>query len=270
MLSHLNAVGSPVRAPSLPQDISEPAGEFLDSEISSTVIDLDATLIESYSGSGDFKNLSVPADGEDKPSYDFDVNGASFVGSAGDAAAYFTGTGSQSFDLKSGSNTDFLKNLHKTTGGSDFWFAMTFHKTDTTWQGNTYLFNTFDGGVAGNGFGLRQVTNETVQIRQDKNPNVAIVSTPAFSPASGDHILIVSHSHSTNTTRYWANSRTKTEATHTFKTSIVDADQTAQIYPNITAEDRLYSFACGNSYIDDSDAAVIINHLNARHERTYA
>ena len=251
-----------------PEAVEE--SDNLDGVVDSTVFELDATDADSYSGTGTtWSNLiSSPADGASQSDYGFTIGDVSFVGTADDPAAYFTDDGNPLIAI-AGGNTDFLSDLHKTTGGSDFWVAIAFNKSDDTWQGNTYMMKTMDGGVAGNGFGLRQITNETVQIRQDDAPATSIVSTPAFSPADGDHIFIVSHSHSTNKTTYWIDSATGTEVDHTFSENTTDADEALEIYPSMTAEDRLYSFAMGNEYIGDTEAAAIISYLEAKHSRDY-
>jgi hypothetical protein len=148
-----------------------PASSYLDGVLASTVFDLDATIAASYPGSGlTWANLATPADGAAKTAYDFFLGDGvtattypAFSGSAGNSAAYWSFDGGDYFDLKSGANTAFLRDAHKTTGGSDFWIAMAYRPVDGgVTQG---LFTTTDGtGTAG--FRTEQLGSELIQLVQ--------------------------------------------------------------------------------------------------------
>lgn len=253
--------------------------------LASTVFDLDATQTASYPGTGTtWANLvTAPADGSDQTAYDFLTgDGATsttyptFNGTAGSAAAYWSFDGGDRFDLKSGANTTFLKNLHKTTGGPDFWIAFTFNASDNTY-GNAAIFATSTGFAAGGeGILARLTSAENVGLTQSGTSNAGQLASAAASLAGGDYIILLSHSHASNVSKIWINSSTGTEDAHTFSTSTTDPANPAKIGAEtdlgllIDAEKRLYSLAMGNEYLDDTKAGLIITTLEARHGRDYA
>src|SRR5574343_994393 len=116
-----------IRAMSPP---AESGDGSLSDVIASAVFDLDATQAASYPGSGTtWSNLvTAPADGSAQTAYDFYRGDGStsttyptFNGTPGSAAAYWSFDGGDLFDLKSGANTTFLKNAHKSAGGGIGW-----------------------------------------------------------------------------------------------------------------------------------------------------
>ena len=260
------------------------ASAYLDGVLASTVFDLDATIAASYPGSGTtWANLAVtPADGQSPSAYDFllgdGVTGTTypvFTGSAGNPAALWRLEGSDYFRIKSGANTSFLDNLHKTTGGQDFWMALAFKRDDATWaMGN--LFSTLSITGTFTGIELLLTSTETLALYQRNNSTSSIGTIPGGTLATTTpNIVIFSHSHSANNTRYWANSVMGADLAHTFGTTTAAAAQPATIgvngnlTSNLVAETSLYSFAMGNEYLDNTKAAAIIAHLEARHGRDY-
>ena len=250
---------------------------YLDGVLASTVFDLDATIAASYPGSGTtWANLAAtPADGQSPSAYDFllgdGVTGTTypiFTGSTDDPAALWRLEGSDYFRIKSGANTSFLDNLHKTTGGQDFWMAVTFKRDDTTWASG-YLFSTLSVTGTFTGIDLLIASTETLSLYQRNNSTSNIATIPVGALATTTpNIAILSHNHSTNTTRYWANSGTGADLAHTFGTTTAAAAQPATIgvngnlTSNFVAETSLYSFAMGNEYLDDAKAAAIIPFLH--------
>jgi hypothetical protein len=63
---------------------------------------------------------------------------------------------------------------------------------------------------------------------------------------------------------------TGTEVASTFSTTTSDASVFAKLFFSTQAENRMYSLAMGNEYLDNTKAAAIIAALNTRHGRTYA
>lgn len=256
-----------------------PASSYLDGVLASTVFDLDATIAASYPGSGlTWANLAIPADGAAKTAYDFFLGDGvtattypAFSGSAGNSAAYWSFDGGDYFDLKSGANTPFLRDAHKTTGGSDFWIAMAYRPVDGgVTQG---LFTTTDGtGTAG--FRTEQLGSELIQLVQ--RGAATTQTNGGYVTPGADTLYIASHSHATNMTTHWRNSLTGSSVSHTFSTTTTDATRAARIGQRTTGNspllsgNRLYAVAMGNEYLDNAKAASIIAHLNARHGRTYA
>lgn len=252
---------------------------YLDGVLASTVFDLDATIAASYSGSGtNWANLvAAPADASAQTAYDFTSSGMTFTGSVGDAAAYWSVDATTSaFTLASGVNTDFLNNLHKSSGVGDYWFAMTFQRPAIS--GSEYFFGTANTGTAETGVNLRFASSGgTVSYRQrDSVSGVILATSTGTVPLSTPSVVIVSHSYSAHNTRIWINSGTAENLAHIFVTSAGNAARAAQISTRSTTSNgmqpstRWYSFAMGNEYLDNTQAAAIIAHLNTRHSRTYA
>ncbi len=247
--------------------------------IASAVFDLDVTQAASYSGSGTtWSNLvAAPADGSAQTAYDFYTGDGStsatyptFNGSAGNSAAYWSFDGGDYFDLKSGANTAFLRNAHKTTGGSDFWIAMAYRPVDGgVTQG---LFTTMDGTAVA-GFRTEQLGSELIQLVQ-RGPTTTQTNGGYVTPGA-DTLYIASHSHATNKTTHWRNSLTGSSVSHTFSTTTTDATRAARIGQRTTGNspllsgNRLYAVAMGNEYLDNAKAAAIIAALEARHNRDY-
>jgi len=256
---------------------------YLDSVVASVCCDLDATQTDSYPGSGQtWANLiASPADGAAQTDYDFylgftattDGDEPTFNGTAGDTTAYWSFDGGDRFGLKSGVNTAFLNNLHKTTGGSDFWVAYAWNHVDTTWQ-NRFFFSTY-GYSTTNGLIVGEYAQETVGLTQYTS-GAANKTTSFISGApQGDHIAVASHSHSTNETTIWLDTASGRVMSHTFTTNTTDPTGALTISGGtnggvpLSSEDKLYSMAFGNEYLDDTKAAAIIAHLETRHGRDY-
>lgn len=251
--------------------------------ISSAVFDLDATKSASYSGSGTtWSNLVLsPADASAQTAYDFYTGDGvtstkypTFTGSAGSAAAYWAFDGGDNFYLKSGTNTTFLNTLHKTTGGSDWWAAFTFRMADDGGIGFKF-WGTSTGGSAVYGI-ADQLTSGDLYRSQQRGAASSLVDSTATLSNGTDYIVISSHSHSGNTTRFWISSTTAESKAHTYSTITNDAAYSLKIASNglgtqqfLPNGSRMYSFAMGNEYLDNTKAAAIIAHLESRHGRDY-
>ena len=252
------------------------AGEGPLSEvIASAVMDLDATQEDSYNGSGTVWNnlIESPADSAAQAAYNFDIVGdITFTGTAGAAAAYFSFDGTVSKFEIAGGNTAFLNALHKTTGGEDFWMAFAFnmpeiHTTSkmlfTTRHGNNPGFTAF---VRGDNRRVRPTQRGDTAVSADDG-NIAV-------PEDTDTVIILSYSHSTDTVTLWINSLTGDSITLEFNATTSDAHLPLKLgdwndswnFPDGT---RFYHFSMGNEYLDNEKAQTIIEHLEARHNRTY-
>lgn len=248
----------------------------------SVIFDLDATQAASFTSGQTWANLiASPADGESQTAYDFflGIDGSSssddptFTGSAGDSGAYFEMDGGDFFALKSGANTTFLEDIHKTTGGSDFWFAFAW-RTPIDDGGSSGLFTTQDG-IVDNGLRVQRDASETLSLVQANGSGVVTVTSAADPDPQINVLLIMSHSHSANQTRIWYDSTTAEESSHTFGTTTTDATLAAKIGVRngtsgiIESGTRIYAVSGGNAYLDDDDATTIANLYGARHSRTY-
>lgn len=264
-----------------PQTGSGPASPYLDGVLASTVFDLDATVSASYPGAGvTWANLATPADGSAKSAYDFYRGDGTtvttyptFGGSAGDSSAYWEFDGGDYFRLKSETNTTFLNSLHRTDPGQDFWIALAFRVADAT--AISGLFTT-QSGASALGMRLELSTGEVTNAQQRGDSSGATVASVSGSLTIGtNYLLIASYSHANNNWRRWVNTDSATNSSQTYATATGPSSSVAiigartagsQFIPNGA---RLYSFAMGNEYLDNTMAASIIAHLEARHGRDY-
>ncbi|MFA7333367.1 MAG: hypothetical protein WC130_03640 [Kiritimatiellia bacterium] len=252
---------------------------YLDGVLASTVFDLDATQAASYPGTGTtWANLiAAPADGSAQTDYDFfRGNGATsttyptFTGTPGDAAAYWSFDGGDRFQKKDGTNTTFLNALHKTTGGTPWWMAYTYRVINVAPTQIVYSTQTTSTNVGIRGGTSSSETNFFVQ-RGDTSQGAT--NFGSLTPGT-DYVVIISYDGSGNIAR-WENTTTGTAAAITFNSTSADASQALFIGAGpgtgtpLANTARMYSFAMGNEYLDDTKAAAIIAHLEARHQRNY-
>lgn len=256
--------------------------KYLDGVVPSTVFDLDATIPASYSGSGMiWRNLtSHPADGSDAADYDFLMGDGvtsstfpAFSGTPGSTEAYWHMGGDDYFHLKRGANTDFVGNIHKTTGGGDFWIAVSARLISGL--AAAYLSTRTTSNFTSTGTSFEQLNNNFCRLSQSngsEQPNFATASAVSIGP---DYLFVWSHSAAGNQSRLWLNSTSITrEATHTFASStaassllyIGSSSGGANPVPNNV---RIYSVAMGNGYLDATQGAQIVAHLRTRHKRAY-
>lgn len=250
----------------------------LGSVIASTVMDLSASHF--FDGQMQtWRNLEpTPADGSAQNAYDFVLGNST---TAGTTDPTFTGTrGSPSaFLLCDGGdyvsipvNPAFFKNLHKTTGGTDWTFGI-FLKYLT---GTQYFFSTWNSSTSRDGIGCL-VTSNVLSLRQGGNSSN--VNTNLGTLTSGTRVgVIVSYRASDGKLLYAINNRTLTEVPVTFVTATNDANHVLSIgsantsgavspFPNGTELDDVFFL---NEAIDNTKLGLVYDLYNARHGRTYA
>lgn len=270
-----------IRAMSPP---AESGDGSLSDVIASAVFDLDATQAASYTSGTTWSNLvTAPADGSAQTAYDFYRGDGStsatyptFNGTPGDPAAYWSTDGGDYFRIKSGSNTAFLNSLQKTTGGSDWWAAIAI--TSGTPASAQSFFSTGNSGATTSCVQARYSgSGGNIDMRQRGQTSASIVASAAGLSASTAYLVIISHSHSSNQTSFWINTTTADVKAQTFATETTNATNPLSIFVRgdliagfMGSGTRLYSFAMGNEYLDDTKAAAIIDALEARHNRVYA
>ncbi|MGB0817404.1 MAG: hypothetical protein ACPGQQ_00765 [Candidatus Puniceispirillaceae bacterium] len=256
---------------------------YLDSVLASTICDLDATVSDSYGGSGQtWANLiASPADGASQSDYDFYLGAGSgsstddptFNGTAGDAAAYWSFDGGDYFSLALGSSNETTFLLDMLQANTDFWIAIAGYFTASACG----LF-CIGHQVGGTQYYLMFRQNGAGKARLDQragSTNRWLASTGTFS-YSTPVLLICSHDVSANTTRFWLESTSSESNSHTL---INHSNTPNSSPPVIMAESapsdyagsgsRLYHLSFGNEFIDDTDAANIYTHLESRHARDY-
>jgi hypothetical protein len=256
--------------------------ESISSIISSAVFDLDATRTTSYSGTGQTWNnlIATPADSSSQSTYNFyfgaDANASTddptFTGSAGSPSAYMAFDGGDRFKLASAMTT-FLNNLHKTTGGQDFWIAMAlkFIQNDVA----QHWFSTGNSTSNSHGIWLLVSSAERVALAQGGGGTSVTLQHPTTAVNNTDYLVIASYSTSLGQGRIWMNNPTKTQATLTFNTSTSAPTGYASIGRNnagtgpVPSGTRVYAVSMGNSYIDDVDASKLFSLYEARHQRDY-
>lgn len=258
------------------------AGTSIQSVVSSCVFDLDATQIPSYSGTGQvWSNIVLnPADSEPQTAYNFNLGSGSgsgaddpvFTGTAGTQSAYWALNGSQYFSFASGSNTTFLNAIQKTTGGTNFWFAIPFRfKSSGAVQG---LFAT---NSATTQVGFRVTISATNQIQLQVRGDTGNVSTSASSFSAlvdgTDYLYVVSMDGTT--VRQWLNSPfaveaafTKNACTSNGTASLKIAAQGSGASP-VASGTRVYSLSGGNGFIQDTDTVKIAQVYYGRQGRPY-
>lgn len=253
------------------------------SVVSSCVFDIDATIVDSYSGSGQaWDNIEPnPADGSSQTANDFHIGPTSgseatdptFTGTAGDAGAYFSYDGAD-YNLFQNSITTFLDGLHKTTGGSDYTVMVAFHYITGS---NQILFGNRQavGANVGILFWMNAATDTIRHTQRGDSAATTVFSTGTIS-GGADHIVGMAHDHSGNNTKFWVGSSTaETPQSQTYNTTTTAASGAPSIgaYSNGTLPaangTRIYAVSVFNEYFDDTKAAEVFNQYRARHNRVY-
>lgn len=254
----------------------------LDAILPSVCFELDATLPDSYGGTGQvWSNVTTePADGSAGSAYNFylgadgNITAAdpAFNGVAGTSGAYWSFDGGDAFKLAGAEG--FPGTLHK-TGGPDFTVLCAFRFQQNNLEQR--LLTTQSSSGTSPGFTLGVNASERVILRQRGDSSaVTAVLNDIILTTDTDYLCIASHRRSTATTRFWLNARTRIEMAHNFNPGTANAlPATIGARATISAEfaapaTRLYMLGLLNNFIGDPEAALIFDLLNARHGRIYA
>jgi len=264
----------------------------LSTVIASVCCDLDATLSASYPGSGQtWSNIiTSPADSAAQTDYDFwlgltstpTTDDPTFTGSANSPAAYFSVDGGDAFKLKSFSSALTLYGMHKSGGsGLVWWVAMAYRHNalfllspwGSGWNSPSdsglYAYLDPDGQRrVGRPTALAEdIAFETVSANDyTANDDVlAIISCDMTATTNNIRIWTVSASSQLISKDWGTNTETANRTFHIGATSN-NVDDTIAELPNGA---RIYSFACGNEFLDDTKAGAIATLLGSRHGRVY-
>lgn len=261
---------SGVSATGSAEDVYSP---YLDGIVRGTVIDLDATIPESYVSGTSWQSLAKPAGGGVPGDYSFTA------GDGSTATTFPTYTDSTHFAFDGGdyfsfgANTSQINSLHKTTGGSDFWFAAA-----GLWQTGALqlIFDTKSSGTTvGISFGIN--ADGTLLLSQRGDSASASLSSTGL-PVTDDmsQVLIVTHSHSQNLTNFWINGTALGDTAHTFNATTSNASGSAKLsaFTNaltnkFTSGTRLFAFAMGSTFIGNAEELLIRKLYEKRHSRSY-
>lgn len=250
--------------------------------VPSAVCDLDVTRADSYPGSGQqwFNLVTSPTDGSARSSYNLTLGdgvGAStddptFIGSAGQASAYFLLDGGDVFRIAS--NTAFINAMHKTAGGTDFWAAFAYRLVNAASSRNLFATNASSTNI---GLRLSILSSNGVTVFQ--RGNAATVNSSFSGVSAGvngqDCVLIISYSHVTQTVRYWINGAAGLDRALVFDTTSASASGRLSIGASsastgaLPSGTRFYACAFGNSTLTDTQAAAIASVYETRHARNY-
>jgi len=212
--------------------------------------------------------ITSPADGSAQSAYDFTLGSNATISNGGTSSGQidFNGTNGAT---QIATNTTFTNSLHKTTGGSD-WTAVMYALV-ATGGGTCGIFSTQDSTV---NIGLRMQINDTPNIgRLSQRGSVNSISSSADVLTRGSaQMIIISHSHSSNLTRFWlGNSGTAQEISHTFSTTTANASATFSLFTlfgggsiPFSVNSKAYMASMSNNFIDDTVAAAIIANVTAR------
>ena len=260
---------------------------LLDEILASTCADIDATLSDSYGGSGQtWANLVLtPADAEIQTAYDMwlgdDGSATStdptFTGSAGDSAAYFLFDGGDNFVLKS--NPTLVDEKHS-DNGQDWW-----HCTCFRWSGvatNLILWSTgghnastegieYSIGSSGNGASIR---TRYITTRNGTRTVVNLTANGYFVDGT-DYCVITTYDSGSDVVTQYRNivSETSTDVNTNTGTSSAGVQYALGRRSNggnhLANGTRVYHQSWGNSLLTSGEAANIKSRLEARHGRTY-
>lgn len=254
------------------------APALLGDTVSSTVFQVDANIIASVADgaatSPNWLNADTsPADSSAQTAYDFTNTGAlPFDSMAPKSSRYNPAAGD--YFILTGAATAFNKDLHKTTGGQDFWLTCAFN-SDGTWAADNYFITTSPAyTAASDGFMLNGDSSETIQPRSVGTAAVSQANDALTGFTSGDHLIVMSYSHSNNNWRVAANSNTFSDVAHTFSTSLLDAVGKLTIGAEsdggtANADVDWYGCAMGNAYISNTELAQITAYYETLHGRNY-
>lgn len=251
--------------------------------IPSCVFDLDATLVPSYGGAGQtWANLvPAPADGSAKTAYDFYLGRTSspstddptFTGSAGSPSAYFLSDGSDCFQIPV--NTQFLKNLQKTTGGTPHTLALAFRAGPV---GTSYTLMATN--AASTLVGARVSVNTSGLVQLFYRGDTAAAASPSGAlPAlveGTNYLYVATVDPATGAIKQWLNSLTGVSGTVVFNSCTSDASGLLTVLsssngsspaPNGT---RVYAASVFNAVLSDAQISALFSAYNTRHGRAYA
>ena len=278
------------------REVPQPSGgAYLDSVISSTIFEVDATISDSYSGSGyALNNLTAsPADGEDQSDYDFylgtdGIGGhiPTFTGTPGDSGAYFDYTGANQVVgvlkqfIDSGTSTTFLNSIHKTDQTDlEFWYAMTIYWPAAVTSGQYRIcgnmYSTSEIGFCLN----YELGNARITLEQASS--TVKVDSYASGIVQGDawNLFIYSFQKTSGTTgsaKFYLNGNIVTPSLNTFTTTTETPTKAMTLgsaaggySAELPVGARVVSCAMGNEFLSDSKMGDLEDYLSAAHSRTY-
>lgn len=255
----------------------------LDAILPAAVFEVDSTLLASYPGSGQtwYNLVTTPSGGSPRTAYDFTVgtttsphtDDPTFMGAAGDAAAYWTFDGADTFRAIA-SVSEFAAHMCKTTTGPDFTVVAAFRFQDSALEQR--IFATQNHQTIARGLSVGLDSDKKLYLNQYGETAQSLIVHDHVLTVGADYLCIVACEKATNKVRFWLNTRTGTELGFTMNPCNIESYGYTSIGARsigtadfLTSGTRLYHVSLLNGAIGDTDAAKIFNHLNARHGRVY-
>lgn len=260
-----------------------PVSPYLDGVLASCICDLDATISDSYGGTGQtWSNLiTSPSTGELQTDYDFhlgadsssDTTDPTFTGTAGTTSAYFSHDGGDFFTCKD--NATYLSNAYRTDISNPTTIVVCLQLASTAFQ---YLFGQGEFNT-NRGWSLRMNsgTLQTLAYGDVTFANETVKSSPSIA-ATTDTCFIFSVDQNAGTGKQAINSTTMTAWTTSGVTFTGPASTSWSFLIGaalnnaspIKSGSRVYHFSAFNEVFDDTKTSAVVSHLNTRHNRTYA
>lgn len=244
--------------------------------LDSTVMDLDATIAASYSGSGQtwFNLKLAPADSSPASSYNVTLGSSTspgtddptFVGTAGTPSAYWTNDGNDRFRLAA-VNTTFLNSLHRSDRNQPFWMCYVGRMGDYATSTPAFYTNTASTTL---GVRISITSGEQASLSQGDGTVSKTLNSPAAPvvPIGTDFIAIFSFDGS-GQVRRWISTFTATQNSNTLNTATADASQRLDIFTSAPTDARLYAVSMGNAFLDNAGAEALMRAYFRRHQRGY-
>lgn len=241
------------------------------SEIPGACSDYDATISDSYSGSGtSWANLiASPADGANQSDYDLTAtNGPTFTGTAGDADAYWLLAGDnvsdEHFLLTAASNPPLYRDLHKTSSGNAWWIAFAYADTQTLnekWWACRNGGSTQGWAVEQSGLKVDFIQGNPTNTKTFMNPTDSTSPAGAVELDNNQWNLLILTGDVDTSTLNWYYNGTKTATTYNTGATTTDAAGKFALGGDPGANQffggRIKGWAAGNVFLSDSDAADI-------------
>lgn len=253
-------------------------------------VDLDATKIDSYSGSGQtWANLvSTPFGGGTQTDFDAwlgltssaSSDDPTFTGAAGDSGAYFAMDGADVFALKSQTAGVLNSDLHD--GTTDCWFAIAFESASTLY--NHGLFGNAATGTGRPGVScLYQPSSPRILGSQSPTGGVTETLSNTGVPNTQQNWVMIIQYDKTNGNYIVYHNGTKSVATEAYSTTATTSPSTSfligarnigttsdSVNTVIPSGAKIRGFSAGLSLLTDTEAADILAEYNSRHGNIYS
>lgn len=275
-LTATRPIKSPATIPASPPSLKD--------QLSSCVFDVDATVADSYSGSGTYWNniCETPADGAAQSAYRYKLgadegtaNGPPvFAGTAGSQSTYFAMDGASCFSLET--NTAFVDQLHRTGSILPHAGFIAFRYKHTGDVQTLIATN----GTSSASIGFRLMVRGSypdIHHRQRGDGGASNAYSESTLIDGHDYLVGWSCNADATVTRFWTNSTTSVTRARAFNAGSSAAASLLKIgvagnaasSGALAAGTRVYAVSLFNAFLGDTEAAQIFSAYSTRHGRSY-